>query len=628
MSPATSMNPQISQSLSDYVQTIKSVMSSIQGTNLDSSTPAIINLQKIAFNLAKIFTLCTNEEASYLASAQWPQEFSLVKLSLQSDLNSNEEKFIGDVRRLYSEHIKHADFARHLLLARLLIRPSSIDHLLPWQDVPQTYLSNYIAYQLETYPLILPKDAEQDYHHYEIVLNKLYDFISSANTAPCDRDAALSTYLKGTNNISFRCADYNIRPIMVLINKIMRFSFNEALQGTSLDYTFIPRKTTGKIRLGIFAKTLMTGVETLALLNNINKLDRNRYHIILIHSNCGYGYYSEIQYFRNLFKAIDDVIQVDTSSSKNSVDQIRHLDLDFLWHQSHIGLMDTGWFGYFFLHKLARVQCTMASMNAFTTGNPYFQYYINHKPPFLAKIGDDEFSETEVNVAGVSIYIPDNWQQIPNQYISRESLNIPPDAIIYFSGAAASKYTPECVRAWINIINQVPNSYLILCPLNPGWEPQPETILAFHILLHQALRSNRDVFNRLRLIGHVNGEAIALMHQWSDIHLSTFPYGGVTTLSDSLRGGLCPVCISGHYSRSNGDASIMDGYDLLDLVTHTPEEYEKLAIRFGTDKVFRVATKKRVNESFAKRHSQLKEEIALSYAAVINQIVNQEFPGT
>jgi predicted O-linked N-acetylglucosamine transferase (SPINDLY family) len=65
---------------------------------------------------------------------------------------------------------------------------------------------------------------------------------------------------------------------------------------------------------------------------------------------------------------------------------------------------------------------------------------------------------------------------------------------------------------------------------------------------------------------------------------------------------------------------------LNDFVVHSPEEYMKLAVRFGTDPDLRAATRARVGEAFEKRHPLIKDAVSTTYANVIDQIVEREFP--
>lgn len=636
MNTSENSNASAKPSLNDFIFAIRSVVQCVVRSDISSGKLSLSNLRKLAFLVSNYFARSTDEEVHTITTKEWANEFTLLKLSLQSDLTRPEEDFISELIRKYEENTNRSTskdgasnliFARLLILCRLLVPPYRLNKLKSWHDVPKDYLKNFITYQLELTPAVLPKDAERSYLHYNNVLEKLLEFITSPITEHADRDLAINIFLK-YNLINFNFNDLNMCPTIVLMNKVMREIKSHVFGSKiALDQPFLPRSNSKKIRIAVFAKTLMAGIETFAMLTNISKLDRNKYHIILLHSFLNHGYYSEIGYYRDLLCSVDEIYEIDPSLPLDYyVEKVRQLDLDILWHQSSMGLMDTGWLGFLFLHKLARIQCSMCAMNGFTSGNPNFQYYFNMSPPFLPKTWEGEFSEKEITVPSIVIDATYTWKQAPNQIITSQSLSIRDDAIIYFSGAPVAKYTTECIITWLQIIQNVPNSYLILCPFNPGWSPNNETVFTFHAILQLALKTVGDVSDRVRVLEHVNSEAISLIHKWGNIHLSSFPYGGVTTLNDSLRNGLCPVCTAGDYSHSNGDASIMAGYGLIDLVTRNTDEYKKLAIRYGMDKDFRQATKLRVQESYERRHPFVKEEIAKSYATIIDEIVELEFP--
>ena len=623
-------NDNTAQFVTTCLHTLRATMSAIQPDDMDSGKQGLAALRNVAFTLAKHIVSLPDDEVQKLAChTALHGDFLIIKLAIQTGLSSQEHGLIEAVKQLYKNASSINDFYRALTLARLLIVSSHTTHTQSWHSVPRPCLENFVAYQLERTPLILPEDGKLAVKHQEQALQSLLNFITSPDTLVADRNMVVELFLHQTTPLYFSMSDYDVLPIMVLTNKIMRFIFSDVIKVTTpLDYPFPPRKAHGKIRIGVFIKTLLAGGETIAMLNNIRKLDRSKYHITLINTNFSKGHYSEINFCRELFQAVDDIIKIDPNASiDKSVSTIRSLELDIFWHQTSPGLMDVGAFGYLFLYKLARIQCLMSSMHGYTTGNPFFDYFIDFESPFDPSIPrTDVLSEKEITFSNISIYIPDNWQHEANRVVTKESLNIPHDAIIYSAGAAAAKYTTECVTAWFEIIKAVPNSYLLLCPLNPGWYPTPTTILAFHSIVQTALEKTGVSPDRVRIINHVNGEAIALMHKWGDVHLSSFPYGGVLTLSDALRGGLCPVCIAGKTNRGNGNASIMKGYGLKDLIARDEQEYINLGIRFGTDAAFRAETKARVKAAYTLRNPLIKEEVADTYANVIERITEMEFP--
>ncbi len=611
-------------SLTTCHQRVQTALRELKPHDVASGAQTLASLRRAAFMIAEIFTHCSEAEALRVAASKWPEEFLLIKVAVQTGLNEREQNFINVVKEAYEKGPKEAGFARAFILARLLVASSDVSQPSAWNAIPNDMFDNFLAYQLETSPVVLPGSGERACRHHQEVLEGFFKHITSSTTPVAERNRVIGIFLNDKSTPYYEMADVNLLPVTMTTAKIVRYISDLAFTMPA-DYVFPPRAAGEKIRIGVLAKTLLAGVETFAMLCNVSRLDKCKYHLTLIHADYNAAYYSAINYYRELVAVFDDIVKIEPEPTESALAFIRNLNLDIFWHQTTAGITSRDSYGFLFSYKLARIQCAMASTCGHTTGNPHFQYFLSIAPPFLPKTWEGEFSETELNVSSNCIYIPDDWQHQPNRIVTRESLGIPPGAVIYFVGAAAAKYAPECVATWLKIIQRVPNSYLILAPLNPGWNPAYPTLLAFHSILQAALKEAGEAGRRVRLLGHVNGEAIALMHKWGDIHLSSFPYGGATTISDSLRGGLCPVCTVGRYMRNNGDATILEGYGLKDLVARSPQEYLEFAVRLGTDQDFLAATKLRVREAYAKRQPLLKGEIAASYAQLIDQIVEREF---
>jgi len=564
------------------------------------------------------------EQMQVLVAGPWPPNLALLKLALTDGLSIKEQPFLNSIASLYAEGFGSPDFAKSFLLARLLLPPFNVAQETDWGKIPAPYLKNFIHYQFETSPLMQPGDGKRFYQHMEKTLRSLLNFMQDSASPLEHRTMAFDIFYACFTPPNIMMADENALPIMKLRYEILHHAIQNQLE-SQIEWQQAPRNPEKKIRLGICSATLFTGGETIAMLASLGALDRNKYEIILFYFDLDMKFYTDMSYLRELFERIDDIVAVPMGDFRKSVNLFRKKNLDILWHQSHIGLTQTAHaVTLTFIHRLARCQCAALVMHPLTTGNPHFQYFINIENAPSGKGWAEEFSETEINVPGVPIYITDNWHDEPNRIVTRESLSIPEDAVIYFSGGTAGKYNAEMVMTWIAIIKEVPNSYLVLYPFNPTWYPRTDTILAYYARLQQACLAAGVDLNRIKVVGHVNGEAITNMIQWGHIYLGTFPYGGLTTLSDSLRGSLCPVCLRGKYSRANADACMLAAYGLTDLIATSTEDYIKIGVRLGIDSLYRESTKLRVQGAWKTRRPHFREHIAKTHAAAIDEIVARE----
>jgi len=64
----------------------------------------------------------------------------------------------------------------------------------------------------------------------------------------------------------------------------------------------------------------------------------------------------------------------------------------------------------------------------------------------------------------------------------------------------------------------------------------------------------------------------------ADLFLDTAPYNAGTTASDALRMGLPVLTVKGNAYPSRMASSILNAVNLPELITHSQEEYESLAI--------------------------------------------------
>jgi predicted O-linked N-acetylglucosamine transferase (SPINDLY family) len=566
----------------------------------------------------------SDAEIDAIASSPWHESLPWVKPHWLGDIGVREKDFLADVAASYARGPSDPKFIRNLVLARLLLVAYRNPVSFSWRDVPAAYLRKFIDFLMEPLPLIYPGDGEQYARHIEKMLENAWNYITAADVPREMRNAMINGCMDGFAGNHLMMTGANLLPIMRLRNRILQFFATDILRSDTA-WTPPSRNPDRKIRLGIVCKTMMAGGETWAMLANISALDKSKYEIIVFYFSHDAGYTNDLDYYREFVRTVDKLIWLPVTDFRLIVAEIRKQDIDILWHQSHLGLMECSHAALAFTHKLARAECAMFAMHAATTGNPYFDYFINIEPAFPPKTWENEFSETELNVKGRIIYIPDRWDQQPNIIINRESLNIPSDAIVYFGGAAYGKYNGEFLTVWLTILKNVPNSYLVLYPFNIAWAPTPERIVYFHIRLQEALDRVGVGADRIRIIGNVNGEAIIHMHSWGHIYLDSFPYGGVTSMNDSIRGGLCPVVPVGNSSLENGDANILASYGLQDLVVRSPEEYVERGIRCGTDMAYRESVRARVKQAWETKRGGFWAQLGAAHAALIEHIVEEKF---
>jgi predicted O-linked N-acetylglucosamine transferase (SPINDLY family) len=226
-------------------------------------------------------------------------------------------------------------------------------------------------------------------------------------------------------------------------------------------------------------------------------------------------------------------------------------------------------------YKPAPVQVTWLGWDA--SGSPSIDYFIAD-PYVLPASAQDYYQEkiwrlpqTYLGVEGFEIGIPT---------LRREDLNIPTDAILYFSSQTGYKRHPDCIRAQMEIIKAVPNSYFLI-----KGKSDPETIQDFFGKLAAEVGIDLD---RLRFLGQAIDEPTHRANlAIADIVLDTFPYNGATTTLETLWMGIPMVTQVGQQFAARNSYTFMLNAGIEEGIAWSQEEYIEWGIKLGLDRDLR-----------------------------------------
>jgi len=189
---------------------------------------------------------------------------------------------------------------------------------------------------------------------------------------------------------------------------------------------------------------------------------------------------------------------------------------------------------------------------------------------------------------GAEAYYAEKLWRLPQTYLAidgfeigvptlrRQDLELPQDAIVYWSGQTSFNQHPDCLRAQLQILKAVPNSYFLI----KGVEGKP-SLQQYWLDLATEEGVNRD---RLRFLPNVAHEfehranlAIA------DVVLDTYPYNGATTTLETLWMGIPLVTRVGEQFSSRNSYTLLRNVGVTAGIAHTWDDYIQWGIRFGTD---------------------------------------------
>jgi predicted O-linked N-acetylglucosamine transferase (SPINDLY family) len=133
------------------------------------------------------------------------------------------------------------------------------------------------------------------------------------------------------------------------------------------------------------------------------------------------------------------------------------------------------------------------------------------------------------------------------------------------------KITPDVFESWARILNQVQDSVLWLIVDS---ETARENLSRF-------LESRGISRDRLIFSGRVSVEDYLSQYGLADLFLDTLPYNAGTTASDALWMGLPVLTLKGRSFAGRMASSLLLAMGLPELVTHSAEAYESLAIELA-----------------------------------------------
>jgi predicted O-linked N-acetylglucosamine transferase (SPINDLY family) len=154
---------------------------------------------------------------------------------------------------------------------------------------------------------------------------------------------------------------------------------------------------------------------------------------------------------------------------------------------------------------------------------------------------------------------------------TRAQYGLPEDAFVFCSFNNNHKFTEDVFKSWMRILAQVPKSVLWLLADNEWAQANMQRVAAEHGIAAE----------RLIFAPRVAPPEYLARFQLADLFLDTFPYNAGTTASDALWMGTPIVTLSGRSYISRMAGSLLTNVGLPDLVTHTLEAYEQLAVQIG-----------------------------------------------
>jgi predicted O-linked N-acetylglucosamine transferase (SPINDLY family)/cephalosporin hydroxylase len=491
-------------------------------------------------------------------------------------LTEAEQDFVNEIAAHISSEFDDPKAINYLLTGMLYQRA---DQLLLQHDltrIPNYLLNDYLQFILYA-PAYFQEIGEADryYHYMQGCLDYIHTNISSNPELKLWQEVALF-FTQNANFIPLYFNSENLRDIYAKRGNIMEFALR--IQGHQIDYEFPERSPERKkIRLGIIAAHFGPQTETFTALPVYKHLSRDLFEIILYTVSA-----SNHRLERYCWGHADGFIQLPQDLA-SQVQTIRDGDLDIILIATNVTAV-TNVITLLALHRLARVQVASTS-SCVTTGIRHVDYYISGQLTEPVDNAQEHYTEKLITIDGPAhcLDLATEEQIISTISVSRESLGIGQNAVVYISGANFYKIVPEVETAWAKIISEVPNSKLVLYPFNPNWSSSyPVNYFKKRILTSFASYGLSE--DRLLILEPVPNRAdVKERLKIGDVYLDSYPFSGINSLIDPLEVGLPSVVMNGNSFRSLMAPALLQELQIPDLIADSEEPYVKLAIALGTN---------------------------------------------
>lgn len=225
--------------------------------------------------------------------------------------------------------------------------------------------------------------------------------------------------------------------------------------------------------------------------------------------------------------------------------------------------------------KPAPIQVTWLGYDA--SGLPTIDYFLVD-PLVVPDNADEYYAETLWRLPNTYIAVDGFEVGIPT--LNRETLGIPIDAVIYLSSQTAVKRHPETVYCQLQILKQVPNSYLLVKGVGDSASLQNALLQAAEM---EGISSDRFRFLPLDKDEMTHRANLSI----ADVVLDTFPYTGATTTLETLWMGIPLVTRVGQQFASRNSYAMLRHAGIQVGIAHSAEEYIEWGVRFGRDQALR-----------------------------------------
>ena len=266
--------------------------------------------------------------------------------------------------------------------------------------------------------------------------------------------------------------------------------------------------------------------------------------------------------------------------------------------------------------KPAPVQLTWLGLDA--SAIPTIDYYIADRYS-LPDVAQDYYSEKLIKMP--HCYIAVDGFELDRPSLTRSDLGIPDQGIIYLSSQGGAKRHPENMKLQVQILAQVPQSYLLI----KGMKTDESSILKGFKELAGFWGVESD---RIKIMPSTPREETHRANlKIADVILDTYPYNGATTTLEALWCEIPLVTRVGEQFAARNSYSMLMNAGVTEGIAWTDEEYVAWGVAFGLHQDLRDRVRWKLRQS--KRTSPLwnARQFTRDLEAVYQQIWDRYLEG-
>lgn len=323
----------------------------------------------------------------------------------------------------------------------------------------------------------------------------------------------------------------------------------------------ISYKAKDKIRIAYVSSDIYNHATAYLIAGLIEQHDRSRFEVFVL----SYGPDRDDAMRRRIKQAADKFVDINPMSDAVAAEFCRHQKVDIAVDLK--GLTRNGRPGMF-AQRAAPVQVNYLGYPG-TMAAPCYDYMIADAV-LIAPEQRQHYSEAVVYMPH-SYQVNDQERVIDDTPQGRAAHGLPENAFVFSCFNNHYKITPEVFACWMRVMAKVPDSVLWLMQ---GHEAAQRN-------LREAAEKQGVAAERLIFAPILDLPQHLARHRLAQLSLDTLPYNAHTTASDALWAGLPHLTCMGRGFAGRVAASLLHAVGMPELIAHSLDEYEALAVELA-----------------------------------------------